>query len=64
VYETRNSVSRLVCDLCPPDDASVRTGTYTTAAYLRRDARQRSGWRRDKLNRDVCPRHPKLKGAR
>ena len=64
MYETRNSVSRLTCDMCPPDDASVRTGIGTTAGRLRQDARQRSGWRRDKLNRDVCPRHPKLKGAR
>ena len=22
------------------------------------------GWRRDKVSRDVCPGHPKLKGAR
>lgn len=71
---TRTAVSiTLKCDLCPPAAdpftdplptsfvvGIVGDGTVTDA---RRRAKAR-GWRRDKLNRDVCPRHLKLKGAR
>lgn len=63
-YTKSGGVSRLVCDVCPPEDSSVRSSLHSTAAYLRRDAHDKSGWRRDKLGRDVCPAHLKLKGAR
>lgn len=61
----------LKCDLCPepvlgePSDSSrfFRDYRVNTITELRREAKKR-GWRRDKLNRDICPRHPKLKGAK
>jgi hypothetical protein len=59
-YSKSGGVSRLKCDLCPENDASIRSSMHTTADFLRRDAKTRSNWRRDKLNRDVCPRHPTL----
>lgn len=33
-------------------------------ALVERLAREKAGWRKDKLGRNVCPAHPKLKGAR
>lgn len=63
-YTKSGGVSVLACDLCGPDNGSSRSALNTTAALLRQEARRRSGWRRDKLGRDVCPRHPKRKSAR
>lgn len=62
-YSKSGGVSRLVCDVCPENDSRALSATHSTAAFLRKGGRD-SGWRRDKLNRDICPRHPKLKGAR
>lgn len=62
-YSKSGGVSRLKCDLCPEDDSCGCSATGTTAAVLRKSVR-RLGWRKDKLGRDICPRHPKLKGAR
>jgi len=62
-YSKSGGVSRLVCDVCPANDTCGCSATGTTAAILRRSAKL-SGWRKDKLGRDVCPRHPKLKGAK
>ena len=44
--------SHLRCDICP-----------NTVAQNRKRAHD-WGWRRDKIGRDICPRHRKLKGAR
>lgn len=51
----------LVCDLCN-EVLTVLGATSNTAT--RTYARQRQGWRRDKIGWDVCPAHPKLKGSR
>lgn len=63
----------LTCDLCPPPEFKLGetpdTSRYfrhyaaETITELRRLAKMK-GWRRDKLNRDICPKHPKLKGAK
>lgn len=53
----------IVCEVCPASDYSAFRAYAETAAEARRQARL-EGWRRDKLGRDVCPKHPKLKGAR
>jgi hypothetical protein len=62
----------LKCDLCPepdwrlgdPADTSrfFRDWNAWTVTELRSLAK-RKGWRRDKLNRDICPKHPKLKNG-
>lgn len=51
----------LLCDRCP--DGKYDEG-WLSVKTARVYARQREGWRRDKLGRDVCHRHPKLKGSR
>lgn len=53
----------LACDVCGEFWNMDSTPPDSTATSARRAAR-RDGWRRDKLGRDVCPAHPKLKGAR
>jgi uncharacterized metal-binding protein YceD (DUF177 family) len=50
----------LQCDRCP---AHV-TLWAETAVAARAAAAWTARWRRDKLGQDVCPAHPKLKGAR
>jgi hypothetical protein len=70
---TRNAVSiTLKCDVCPkPSDPFKDPHPTTFVVGLTgdgtvTDARRRAkarGWRRDKLNRDICPAHPKLKGS-
>lgn len=71
---TRSAVSITVkCDVCPVP-ADPFKGPHPTAYVVGLvgegtvpDARRRAklrGWRRDKLGRDICPKHPKLKGAR
>jgi hypothetical protein len=50
----------LYCDLC----SSGCLGHHTASVTLARIYARTQGWRRDKLGRDVCPRHPKLKGSR
>jgi hypothetical protein len=50
----------LYCDMTCPYGLKTRMSSVTEA---RRYARDR-GWRQDKAGRDVCPAHPKLKGAR
>jgi hypothetical protein len=62
-YSKSDGVSRLVCDVCPQDDSRGCMATGTTAAILRQSAKLK-GWRKDKLGRDICPKHPKLKGAK
>lgn len=47
-------------DVCP-HGVRVLADTVTKA---RRYASQDHGWRLDKLGRDICPAHPKLKGSR
>lgn len=61
-YGKSGEICRLTCDLC--GGSYIDPLRRTTATAVRKDARQQSGWRNDKLNRDVCPRHSKLKGAR
>lgn len=53
----------LRCDLCGEflDSATVPSAEFAQEA---RDQARRAGWRRDKLGRDICFAHPKLKGAR
>lgn len=48
----------LVCDLC--DEKLISVPEESTVAEIRAGAKA-EGWRRDKLNRDVCPAHPKLR---
>lgn len=53
----------VICEVCPTSDYQAFRVYAETAAGARRQARL-AGWRRDRLGRDVCPKHPKLKGAR
>lgn len=48
------------CDLCPQH----RYVWSPSATGARDHLKQNDGWRRDKLGRDICPAHPKLKGSR
>jgi len=54
------------CDMCRTDERGsltvlrVYADTVADARWLAR----KEGWRLDKLGRDVCPKHPKRKGAR
>lgn len=50
----------LRCDLC----SSRYDEGWPTAYEARMYAKIDKGWRRDKIGRDVCPAHPKLKGSR
>lgn len=52
--------TELTCDLCPE---TVTWYGHLPRAMAERLAREK-GWRKDKLGRNVCPAHPKLKGAR
>lgn len=61
----------LKCDVCPEPEDRFGTDPYPTTFRhwgadtipdIRRLAKL-SGWRRE-ANRDVCPKHPKLKGVR
>jgi hypothetical protein len=54
--------TRLHCDMDNCLAKLVRHGALS-AMEIRQAARE-EGWRKDKLGRDVCPAHPKLKGAR
>lgn len=49
----------LVCDRC-----GSLLDFWGTATQARAFARVQNRWRRDKAGRDICPAHPKLKGAR
>lgn len=53
----------LTCDMCGGLLSLDSTPPYNTVTRARQAAR-RYGWRKDKLGRDVCPEHLKLKGAR
>jgi hypothetical protein len=53
----------LRCDMCGDFLSTDTVPAHRTATEARADAR-RAGWRRDKLNRDICPCTPKLKGAK
>lgn len=54
----------VLCDVCPLDKPlSIFRVHADTMAEARRRARE-EGWRLDRLGRDVCPRHPRLKGSR
>lgn len=46
----------LCCDLC--SERLIGEVRDFPVAEIRAEAKA-EGWRRDKLNRDVCPRHPK-----
>lgn len=50
----------LRCDLCPE---AMRWYGHLSRAMAEKRARE-SGWRKDKLGRNLCPAHPRLKGAR
>lgn len=50
----------VTCDICGHVTASGSTGNAVEARVKARS----EGWRRDKLGRDICSDHPKLKGAR
>jgi hypothetical protein len=52
---SRRVRSTLECDLC---DWAIIWKTNVSRTMARRVARTR-GWRIDKLNRDVCDRHPR-----
>lgn len=52
----------LRCDICGEFFDWSTVPDARTAPEAREQAK-RSGWRRDKLGRDVCFGHPKLKGA-
>lgn len=58
----RSARTILHCDM----DACLARVTWTT--YLSRSGAETharsEGWRKDKLGRNVCPAHPKLKGAK
>lgn len=43
--------------------AHLRWQGYLARARAEAQARSK-GWRKDKLGRNICPAHPKLKGAR
>lgn len=47
----------LRCDLC---GLTVAWDSQVSHTMARKVARQKYGWRRDKLSRDVCKRHPTL----
>lgn len=49
----------ITCNACP----NTVTVHADTAAQARASAAW-ARWRRDKLSQDLCPVHPKLKGAR
>lgn len=49
----------LRCDLC---SETMRWYGHLSRVMSERQARD-NGWRKDKLGRNVCPAHPKLKGA-
>jgi hypothetical protein len=53
---------------CDMDDCLASqefTGSRVPSrALVERLARDRAGWRKDKLGRNICPAHPRLKGAR
>lgn len=51
----------LKCDLC---ENTLRWYGHMSKALAERTARDTHGWRKDKLGRNVCAEHPKLKGAR
>jgi len=57
----RRTVTRLRCDLCP--DTWLGWNGNLPKVAAEQQAREK-GWRKDKLGRNVCPAHPKLKGAR
>jgi hypothetical protein len=50
----------LHCELCK----SGCLGFHGSSATEARKFARTQGWRRDKIGRDICPRHPKLKGSR
>lgn len=54
--------TRLSCDM-EPCPSYLHWDAYLSRAGAERVARD-NGWRKDKLGRNVCPAHPKLKGAR
>jgi hypothetical protein len=58
----RETFTKIWCDM---DGCSVHIqwSSYVSKSMAEGVARV-AGWRKDKLNRNVCPAHPKLKGAR
>lgn len=59
----RMTITHLRCDM-PRCRAVCTWVCYLSRAAAERAAREKSGWRKDKLGRNVCPAHPKLKGAK
>lgn len=53
--------TELNCDLCT---ARLDWKGLVPRIRTERLARERYGWRKDKLGRNLCQAHPKLKGAR
>lgn len=58
----RETFTKLWCDMdtCL---AYLQWSSYVSKGMAEGVARV-AGWRKDKLGRNVCPAHPKLKGAR
>jgi len=50
----------LLCDM----ECSCKLRTHMSSVIEARRYARTEGWRQDKLGRDICPAHPKLKGAR
>jgi hypothetical protein len=49
----------LLCDRCAGRYDEGWLTVHTARIYARKE-----GWRRDMLDRDVCPAHPKPKGSK
>lgn len=49
----------LKCDMCPEKTLTFFHHWQAATVTSLREYAKASGWRRDKLNRDVCPKHPK-----
>lgn len=57
----RATVTKLWCDMedCP----SVVQWPFHVSRGIAEKAARSTGWRKDKFGRNICPYHPKLKGA-
>lgn len=58
----RKTFTKLWCDM---DDclSELQWPFYLSRKFAEKAARG-GGWRKDRLGRNICPFHPKLKGAR
>lgn len=58
----RETITKLWCDLTSCT-SYLQWPFYLSREMIEKAARG-AGWRKDKLGRNLCPAHPKLKGAR